>query len=88
MVTLGSPQGQPIADLAQRVEAEGRCDTFVDATSLTMLPDGRFTSEFGSLPITERALEGLARLVLLGTKRSQAAARRAPLPGNTCSMER
>jgi hypothetical protein len=54
------------ADLAQRVEAGRRCDTLVDAPSLNMLPDGRLTSDFGSLPISERAIEGLARLVTPG----------------------
>ena len=38
----------------------------MDAPSLNMLADGRLTSELGSLPITERALEGLARLVTPG----------------------
>jgi hypothetical protein len=38
----------------------------VDAPSLTMQPDGQLTSELGSLPITERALEGLSRLVTPG----------------------
>ena len=57
-------------DLAQRVEAERRCDTLVDAPSLNMLADGRLASELGSLPISERALEGLARLVTPGGESS------------------
>jgi hypothetical protein len=57
-------------DLAARVEAERRCDTLVDAPSLNMLNDGRLASELGSLPISERALEGLARLVTPGGESS------------------
>src|SRR5262249_21384061 len=31
-----------------------------------MLPDGRMVSDFGSVPLSERALEGLGRLVTPG----------------------
>jgi len=54
------------AALAEGVEAERRADLTVDAPSLTMLPDGRLSSDFGSLPLSERALEGLGRLVTPG----------------------
>lgn len=53
-------------DLAAQVEAERRCDTVVDAPFTQMETDGRLTSELGSLPISERALEGLSRLVTPG----------------------
>ena len=54
------------AALAETVEAERRADLTVDAPSLTMLPDGRLASDFGSLPLSERTLEGLGRLVTPG----------------------
>jgi hypothetical protein len=54
------------ADLASRVEAERRLDVLVDAPSLRMEPNGRLTSEFGSLPISERALDGISRLLTPG----------------------
>src|SRR5262249_44725834 len=54
------------ADLASRVEGERRLDIVVDAPSLRMEPNGRLTSELGSLPISERALDGIARLVTPG----------------------
>src|SRR5262249_44402519 len=53
-------------DLAHRVEGERRLDVLVDAPSLRMEPNGRLTSELGSLPISERALDGIARLVTPG----------------------
>jgi hypothetical protein len=54
------------AELATRVEAERRSDFPVNATELHMLADGRLRSELGHLPISERALEGLCRLVTPG----------------------
>jgi hypothetical protein len=54
------------ADLAARVEAERRLDVLVDAPSLRMEPNGRLTSELGCLPISERALDGIARLLTPG----------------------
>jgi hypothetical protein len=53
-------------ELARQVEAERRCDYTVSAPELRMLADGRLQSELGTLPISERALEGLCRLTTPG----------------------
>src|SRR5262249_19647581 len=54
------------AAFAESVEAERRADLAVDAPSLQILPDGRLASDFGSLPLSERAIEGLGTLVTPG----------------------
>jgi hypothetical protein len=54
------------AALATEVEAERRHDVHAEARSLRMERDGRLTSDLGSLPVTERAVEGLCRLVTPG----------------------
>jgi len=55
------------AALSESVEAERRADLTVDASGLQMLPVRRLSTEFGSLPLSERALEGLGRLVTPGS---------------------
>jgi hypothetical protein len=54
------------AALAEAVEAERRADLLADAPTVSMLSDGRLVSDFGTFPISERALEGLTRLVTPG----------------------
>jgi hypothetical protein len=67
-------------DLAAQVEAERRCDIVVDAPFTRMETDGRLTSELGSLPISERALEGLSRLVTPVDRETSRAARPSSAP--------
>lgn len=48
------------ADLADQIAAEDRQDHVVVATGLNMLNNGKLSSPAGTLPLTERAVEGLA----------------------------
>jgi len=52
--------------LIQKVQDESRVDKVVPATSLSMLDDGRLTRGGGALPVSERALQGLAGFVTPG----------------------
>jgi hypothetical protein len=52
--------------LIARVADEKREDLKVDAPDLTMLPDGRISRGAGALPMTDRAITGLAGFVTPG----------------------
>src|SRR5262249_54439587 len=54
------------AALARTVEGERRTDLVCDAPALVMQRDGRLSCELGALPLSERALDGLGRLVTPG----------------------